>query len=139
MSPLGANFWNPHSDQYWRNLYVPGKRAELFPRVLEQIPPESRVASTDYVHTRLTHFERSYDYSQYARKISGYELRVPDDTDYIVIDTQHRYSWIKSPDDIPELRDHPDQWELLPDTTEGYFLILKRVRPDKNTNRESTP
>jgi len=45
-----------------------------------------------------------------------------------VIDTRHPYSRIKTPDQIPELRDHPDQWELLPDVTEGYFIVLKRKR-----------
>ena len=43
-----------------------------------------------------------------------------------MIDTQHPYSKIKRPDQVPEYRDHPDQWELLPDTTEGYFIVLKR-------------
>jgi hypothetical protein len=27
---------------------------------------------------------------------------------------------------VPEYRDHPDQWELLPDNTDGYFIVLKR-------------
>ena len=86
----------------------------------------ARVASTDFIHTRLTHRERSYDYSNYLRRVSDYEAKVPDDTDYIVIDTQHRYSEIKTPDQIRELREQPDVWELLPDETEGHFLILRR-------------
>lgn len=131
LSPLGVAFWDPYSVHNWKSLYVVDERAKQIEKVLAQIPEDARVASTDFVHPRFTHYERSYDYSQYPRKVSGYELRVPDDTDYIVIDTGHRYSWIHSPDEIPELRDEPDQWELLPDTTKGYFLILKR--------REETP
>lgn len=130
ISPASVAFWDPYSAFYWKKLYVPGKRAELFPRVLAEIPDTSaRVASTDFVHPRFTHYARSYDYSDYPRAVSNYEARVPDDTDYIVIDTQHEYSTIKRPDQVRELREHPDQWELLPDTTEGYFIVLKRKRP----------
>ena len=129
LGPLGITFWDSHSAWYWRTLYVPGKRAEMFARIASLIPPDARVASTDFVHPRFTHNKRSYDYSGYRRKVSGYRSTVPDDTDYIVIDTRHPYSRIKTPDQIPELRDHPDQWELLPDVTEGYFIVLKRKRP----------
>jgi len=128
LSPIGVPFWDPGSRHYWRSLYVPGKRAEMFPQVYELIPPDSRVASTDFVHPRFTHHERSYDYSDYKRKVSGYELRVPDDTDFIVIDTQHPYSEVRAPADVRELKRDPDGWELLPDTTEGYFIVLRRSR-----------
>ena len=129
LSPLSLAFWDPYSAFYWQKLYVPGRRAELFPRVLAMIPRNSRVASTDFVHPRLTHFARSYDYSDYPRAVNNYKPGVPDDTDYIVIDTQHEYSQIKRPEQVREYREHPDQWELLPDTTDGYFIVLKRIRP----------
>lgn len=128
LSPFGISFWDPGSSWYWRSLYGPSRRATLFAAVPLQIPTSSRVASTDFVHPRFTHHDRSYDYSGYRRKVSNYEERVPDDTDFIVIDTQHRYSEIKHPAEIPEYRDHPDQWELLPDQTEGFFIILRRKR-----------
>lgn len=128
LGPLGVTFWDPGSEFYWRTLYVPGKRAEMAARVVEKIPVTAKVASTDFIHTRFTHYERSYDYSDYPRAVSNYELKVPDDTDYIVIDTQHPYSKIKSPDQIREYRDHKNEWELLPDDTEGYFIVLKRRR-----------
>lgn len=128
LSPLGIPFWDPGSSWYWMTLYGPSRRASMFVLVPPQIPRSSRVASTDFVHPRFTHYDRSYDYSQYRRKVSNYELGVPGDTDFIVIDTQHRYSEIKQPEEIPEYRDHPDQWELLPDQTDGYFIILKRRR-----------
>ena len=98
----------------------------MLERVLAKIPLQSRVASTDYVHTRLTHYERSYDYSDYLRAVNQYRPGVPDDTDYIVIDTTHRYSQIRSPADVRELREQPERWELLPDETQGMFLVLKR-------------
>ncbi|HID24587.1 MAG TPA: DUF2079 domain-containing protein [Planctomycetaceae bacterium] len=129
LTPLGIPFWDPYSTWHWRKLYVPGRRAELFPRVFRLIPKDACVASTDFVHPRFTHHRRSYDYSHYRRRVSGYRPTVPDDTDYIVIDTQHPYSDIKRPDQVRELREHPDQWELLPDTTDGYFIVLKRKRP----------
>ena len=53
---------------------------------------------------------------------------VPDDTDYIIIDTHHRYSEIKSAAEIPEFRDHPDQWELIANDSAGFFIVLKRKR-----------
>jgi hypothetical protein len=83
------------------------------------------VASTDFVHPRFTHYERSYDYSLYRRTVSGNELRVPDDTDFIVIDTRHRYSTIQSPGDVREIKEEPERWALLPDVTDGYFIVLR--------------
>jgi uncharacterized membrane protein len=134
LSPVSIGFWDADSGFYWRDLYVVGKRAELFPRVLMQISDQTaRVASTDFVHPRFTHFKRSYDYSDYPRAVNNYQPGVPPDTDYIVIDTQHKYSKIKRPDQVPEYRDHPDQWELLPDTTDGYFIVLKRKHPAAGT------
>ena len=105
------------------------RRAELVERVLAAIPQTARVASTDFVHPRLTHYERSYDYSHYPRAVANYEDRVPDDTDYIVIDTGHRYSDIKEPQQIRELQREPQQWELLDLQTEGVFIVLRRKRP----------
>ena len=128
MSPLSVKFWDSGSFFHWGKLYVPSERAEKFAAVLEQIPPDARVASTDFVHPRFTHHERSYDYSHYLRKVAGYESQVPEDTDFIVIDTQHYYSDIKRPDEVRELQNEPDQWELLEDRTDGYFIILKRRR-----------
>jgi hypothetical protein len=129
LSPLGITFWDSGSGWYWKHLYGPSRRAQLFVHVPPLIPKTSRVASTDFVHPRFTHYDRSYDYSAYVRKVSDFERRVPNDTDFIVIDTQHPYSTIKRPEDVPEYRDHPDQWELLPDETEGYFIVLRRKRP----------
>jgi hypothetical protein len=128
LNPLSLTFWDAGSEWYWKKLYGHSRRAEEFAKIAALIPKPARVASTDFVHPRYTHFERSYDYSHYRRKISGYEHKVPDDTDYIVIDTQHRYSEMKKPSDVPEYRDHPDEWELLPDRTDGYFIVLKRRR-----------
>ena len=127
LSPLSIAFWDPDSGVHWRSLYLVSKRAELFSEVMKQIPSQNfRVASTDFVHPRFTHFERSYDYSNYPRAVNNYQPGVPPDTDYIVIDTQHPYSKIKRPDEVPEYRDHPEQWELLPDATDGYFIVLRR-------------
>lgn len=130
-TPLSFRFWDPGHEMYWRNLYVPDKRAQQFQAVLEQLPPTARVAATDYAHSRLTHFERSYDYSEYPRAVADYENRVPDDTDYIVIDRRHRHSAGKydDPSQLRELQNHPEEWELLPDRTAGYFTILKRRSP----------
>jgi len=129
-NPSSLTFWDSGRGSYWRNLYVEGERPREFVKIETQIPPSARVASTDFVHPRYTHFERSYDYSAYARQVAGYEDRVPDDTDYIVIDTRHPYSRVHSPADVRELQREPDRWELLPDVTNGYFIVLKRRETD---------
>lgn len=120
-SPAGITFWDPGASAYWKLKYLPGERARQFEKVFKQIPAESRVASTDFVHPRFTHHTRSYDYSDYRPKI-------PEDTDYIVIDCRGPYSRIVRPEQVKEYRDQPDQWELLPDETNGYFIVLKRRR-----------
>ena len=137
LSPAGITFWDPYASfSLWR-LYAHDSRSDHIANVLEKVPPTARVASTDYVHPRFTHHERSYDYSHYRRKIAGYEDSVSDDTDFIVIDTRHPYSEIKLPDQVRELRTEPDRWELLPDDTNGHFIVLKRALPARNKVDES--
>ncbi|WP_397569531.1 DUF2079 domain-containing protein [Schlesneria sp. T3-172] len=131
LGPQGFPFWDPGSSWYWRTLYGPNPRSEKFARIAPLIPATARVASTDFVHPRFTHHERSYDYSGYQRKLAGEGQRIPADTDYLVIDTGHKYSTIKWPGEIPELRDNPEGWELLPDLTEGTFIVLKRKRDER--------
>lgn len=122
MSPLGLGFHDPGSRKHWRGLYVVNERAEQVQKVLTEIPQDARVASTDFVHTRLTHRERSYDYS-------GYRTVVPDDADYIVIDAKHPwpgYSMAATVEEVREMKNEPDNWALIPIDTNGYFIVLKR-------------
>lgn len=126
MTPLGLTFWDPGSHYYWKNWYRGSERARAFEQIEHLIPADARVASTDYVHTRLTHRERSYDYSDYRRRVSGYEDRVPDDTDYIVIDRTHYNSAMRNPDDVRELQREPERWEIVPHEQMDYFIVLRR-------------
>ena len=126
MSPAGITFWDAGSSMSLWRLYAHDARADHFSKVLEKIPIDQRVASTDFVHPRFTHHERSYDYSRYPRKVANYEDRVPDDTNFIVIDTRHPYSDVKSPSQLRELQTEPNRWELLPDDTDGFFIVLRR-------------
>lgn len=131
LMPCGVTFWSEQSAFGLSKLYQPNdpqqqERARMADIVVQQIPRSARVASTDYIHTRLTHCERSYDYSDYVRKVNNYERGVPEDTEFIVIDTGHRYSTIRTADDVPELQQPDTPWRLLPDTTNGHFLILQR-------------
>ena len=119
VSPQSLAFWDRHSSGYWRDLYVPGERSRQLEQVLALIPTTARVASTDLIHPRFTHHERSYDYSSY-RPI------VPDDCEYIVIDVHAPGSQIRGPQDVKELRQSPPAWKLLPDHTNGQFLVLQR-------------
>ncbi len=135
ITPLGLKFWDHGRTTYWRDLYVPGERTRQFAQIEPLVPATSRVASTDFIHPRFTHYERSYDYSAYLRKVAGYQHGVPDDTGYIVIDVAHPYNTpaqVHALRNDPrravrELREQPDRWELLPETGGGYFLVLKRV------------
>lgn len=123
LSPGGLPFWDTLSAAHWSRKYAPTVRAAEFPKVLAEIPANKRVASTDFVHPRFNHHERSYDYS-------GYRPNVPADVEYLVIDVQGPYSEVRSPADVAEFLKHPERWELLPDTTNGYFYIFKqRSRP----------
>ncbi|MCA9081562.1 MAG: DUF2079 domain-containing protein [Planctomycetaceae bacterium] len=135
MVPWSMKFWDAGRDFYWRTLYIADARARAIEPVLAAIPLTARVASTDFVHTRMTHYERSYDYSDYPRQVANYEDRVPNDTDYIVIDTGHRYSKLRREDlladpakllEIRELRREPLRWEVLDLPTDCYFIVLKR-------------
>jgi uncharacterized membrane protein len=141
LMPCGTAFWSAESSYGWKQLYAIGTRGTELEKILRQIPPSARVASTDFVHTRLTHFDRSYDYSGYVRAVNQNRIGAPPDTDFIIIDTTHRYSTIHSPDQIPELnpqppppnsprRQTPDSqtsaWELIPNQSRGAFLVLRR-------------
>jgi len=126
LMPFGTTFWSHDSPFGWRRLYVPGERGEEFRKILATLPINARIASTDFVHTRLTHFERSYDYSGYLRAVNDYQPGVPADTDYIVIDTGHRYSEIRTIDQVRELQEEPERWEIVPNDSHGLFIVLKR-------------
>ncbi len=128
--PASLAFWDSGRTSYWRTLYVPGERARQYAKIARLIPASARVASTDFVHPRYTHFERSYDYSDYPRMVADYEDKVPDDTDYIVIDTRHPYSRVRSLADVRELKTQPGLWDVLPDETDGHFIVLKRRLAD---------
>ena len=142
LMPCGATFWSGESQFGGTRLYLPSeaseRREQAALEVVKQIPADSRVASTDFIHTRLTHCERSYDYSDYLRRVNNYQPGVPADTDYIVIDTGHRYSKHRNASTIPELNQRPAVWEQLPDTTNGEFVILRKIEdPDSSNNRMS--
>ena len=130
ISPVSLPFWDSGSPNHWSH-YIPGERAEMIERVLVEIPTDSRVASTDCVHTRLVHYERSYDYSGYRRKVAGDRDGVPEDTDYIILDRKHHYSQVDSPGDVRELQAEPEKWIFLRELyekTNGCFIVLKRRR-----------
>ena len=120
LNPLSVSFWDPGSRGYWRALYLPNERARQARRLVAEIPQTARVASTDFIHPRFTHYERSYDYSDYRPT-------VPADAQYLVIDIRHPYSQVHSPDDIKELRERPPRWKLRTDDYGGYFYVLERI------------
>lgn len=130
MTPAGLGFYDPGSRKHFRDLYIVSQRARDFEKVAAVIPQDARVASTDFVHTRLTHCDRSYDYS-------GYRKTVPADTDFIVIDARHPwpgYSMAGSPAEVRELQKSPELWELV-DAGTDYFIVLRRIRPATGAGR----
>lgn len=139
MTPLGAGFWSEASGYGYAQRYVPGPRAMHFETLRPRLPQSARIASTDYVHTRLTHCERSYDYSDYPRAVNDNQPGAPPDTDLIVIDTQHPWSRIRSVDEVPELQQAPDDWRVWPDETDGYFIVLERIRGEGGSASAEAP
>ncbi|MCR9200296.1 MAG: DUF2079 domain-containing protein [Planctomycetaceae bacterium] len=130
LMPWGVSFWSSQTGFGYARLFAPQdeeqrNRAAMADRIEKLIPMDARVAATDFIHTRLTHRERSYDYSEYLRKVNNYQPGVPPDTDYIVIDRRHRYSIYREPSDVPEIA-RTDEWELLPDDTNGAYFVLRR-------------
>ena len=119
-TPLGIPFWDSGSRAYWRTLYVESPRARAAGAVVAAIPLGERVASTDFIHPRFTHYARSYDYSDYRPEI-------PPDANWLVIDTGHPYSTIKRPDQVKEYVREPREWELVPVDPDGWFLVFRRV------------
>jgi len=133
-APLSLGFWDRGSPAYWKTRYVPNERARAFPAVLEVVPQDARVFSTDFVHTRFTHYKRSYDYSEYPRA-SDEELTEPRPGEkyYIVFDVYSRYNrnrapeeQVRRPEDIPEYADHPGEWEVVSHPAERFFIVLRR-------------
>lgn len=133
-TPLSLGFWDSGSQLSWRKRYIPDERAEKVKIVEALIPDDARVFSTDFVHTRLTHRRRSYDYSAYKRK-SDIELVEPvtGEDYYIVIDLKSRYNLdkppgerIESPKDVPAYVANPEAWKVIPHDASEYFLVLRR-------------
>ncbi|MEZ6056472.1 MAG: DUF2079 domain-containing protein [Planctomycetaceae bacterium] len=140
LSPLGTRFWDSGRvvagrPTEWRSLYLPQERAMEFEKVAPLIPATARVASTDFVHSRFTHCERSYDLSGYERRVANDTTSLPVDTNYVVLDLRHPYTaellqWPEMQEIVKSLKEQPDVWEEIPDTTNGYFQVFRR-RPEK--------
>ena len=140
LSPLGATFWSNASMFGYQQLYKSSdekrqERAASIGAIVDQIPMTARVASTDYVHTRLTHHDRSYDYSGYLRAVNNYQPGVPPDTNFIVLDLAHPYSQIRSASEVPELSDPENGWRLRQDLSNDCFLVLERPGDKLKTQR----
>ena len=129
-TPASIAFWDSARPMYYASRYLPDGRAAAFDSVIEHIPVDSRVASTDYVHPRFTHHERSYDYSGYVRRVAGDTTAVPAETDYIVLDVHGPYSEITGLESVRELREEPDKWDVLNLDPTGHFIVLQRREPD---------
>jgi hypothetical protein len=123
--PCGAVFWSSDASRGWNTLYSQDDRAAEWERIRTLLPLTARIASTDFIHTRLTHAERSYDYSDYLRAVNNYQPGVPPDTEYIAIDTTHPYSRIRSLADVTELQQQPEAWEVLSGQQAGEFIVLR--------------
>ncbi|MFQ5734372.1 MAG: DUF2079 domain-containing protein, partial [Planctomycetaceae bacterium] len=125
--PLSLHFYDAGSPLNHKTRYHSGKRADAARSVLRLVPKSARVFSTDFIHTRFTHYRRSYDYSGYKRKSDEERTHpIPGEDYYIVIDAQSRYSTMEKPEDVPEF--HRPEWELVHHKAEEYFIILHRRR-----------
>ena len=130
--PLSLRFWDPGHPRHWSG-YLPDKRAAAWPEVDALIPPDARVASTDFVRPRLMHRERSYDYGRFRRAIVGYEDRVPDDTEWIVIDRFDPYRTVGDVTEVREIAREPERWKIVRD---DLFIVLRRRDDDERTTND---
>jgi Predicted membrane protein (DUF2079) len=155
-SPLSLAFYDPDAGLrgYWRVLYCPNgmitlhlrQVQQLFPTMTEQdveslnrvgrvrsfdrlfrlIPPDASVATTDFVRPRFTHHRECHQYGE-----GGLKPHVnPDQIDYIVIDRIGPYSNWLGGEQLRELIEHPDRWELMhwePDD-DLFFRVIKAKR-----------
>lgn len=110
--------WQPLGS-YWRDVYMPDKRAlESFPKVFALIGTDESVAATDYIRTRFTHHRAAHDYPTFRGHVHI------EDIDVIVLDQAEGW-WGRGPT-------NPDR-ELLdcmndPNCRPGHQLTV-RGRP----------
>lgn len=129
--------WEPMGT-YWRDVYVPSERAtQSFPQVLKTLTPDDRVAATDYIRTRFTHFRAAHDYPTLRGHVTI------DDIDAIVLDQTEGW-WGRGPtnpdQDLLACMNDPSCGVGTRLTVRGrpfvvafhdqYFLVVRRVREE---------
>ena len=126
LSPLSLTFWDSGSEWSWRKLYGSSRRAEEFAKIADLIP-EFGPRGLHRLRPSAVHAFRAVLRLQ-RLSAEGERLRCESPGRHGLHRDRHPtpIQRVKSPAEVPEYRDHPDQWELLPDTTDGYFIVLKR-------------
>ncbi len=105
-TPLSFNFYHPNLGtptkiwagqtlfepigSYYADLYLPNERSKSFEEVLKVVTPADRVAATDYVRSRFTHFRAAYVYPEFRKHMTI------DDVDVLVIDRTEGW-WGREP------------------------------------------
>jgi hypothetical protein len=124
-SPLSLNFYDPYAGLtgYWRALYVPSKRVEVFwKEVYPLVPPDASVAASDFVRPRFTHHRFCHEFGR-----GGLKPHVsPDQIDYIVIDLAGPFSDpIRGRAISKEWQQVMRNWEVAYNDT-NYFIVVRR-------------
>jgi uncharacterized membrane protein len=105
-TPLSASFYNPSLGtpkktwagqtlfepigSYYGDLFLPNARSKGFEEVQQVVTPADRVAATDYVRSRFTHFQAAYVYPEFRKHMTI------DDVDVLVIDRTEGW-WGREP------------------------------------------
>jgi hypothetical protein len=101
-------------------------RARSFDRLYPLIPQDSSVAATDFVRTRFTHHRECHQYGE-----GGLKPHVrPDQVDYIIIDLLGPYSNWLGGQQLREVVEQPDRWEVMRWDPDGhlFFHVLRAKR-----------
>ncbi|MGL4461811.1 MAG: DUF2079 domain-containing protein, partial [Planctomycetia bacterium] len=84
--------FEPRGD-YWRDVYLPAERSRRFAAALAVLSPADRVAATDYVRGRLTHFRAAHDYPVFRKHVGV------DDLDAVLLDKTEGW-WGRGPNNL---------------------------------------
>ncbi len=124
-SPLSLSFYDRYSGitGYWRALYVPTRRVEVFwKQVYPLVPVDASVAASDYVRPRFTHHRFCHEFGR-----GGLKPHVsPDQVDYIVIDLLGPFSDpIEGQVIGKQWQDVMHEWEVAYNDA-IYFIVVRK-------------
>ena len=113
-SPISLLFHYPRSSFYWRKLYIPKAKALHLAEIKGLIPPEARLATTNFLGPHFTHYKRDYVFPEYP----------PGEVDYMVIDTTERWQHPQATETTERLLSDPAYEKIF---DKDGILVFRRL------------